>query len=99
MTTNKFWKTVKSIPLDKPKFRNTISLTDNRSTKVYNSKIAAIFSNYFLNIVRSLKIAEFQVIDNLLTEKTNFLAKKNLSFFKTYFSHINFHFFLFFFEN
>ena len=70
MDNRKFCKTVKPLFSDKSKSRKTITFIENKKIEVNNSKIADVLHNYFSNITKSLKISDFENIDNLL-ERTS----------------------------
>ena len=70
MDNRKFCKTVKPLFSDKSKSRKTITFIENKKIEVNNSKIADVLHNYFSNIIKSLKIPDFENIDNLL-ERTS----------------------------
>ena len=66
ITDNKtFWKTVKPLFSDKSKCRRAITLVEDVRTESNHKKMTDIFNNYFANVVMSLKIPEFDIIDQL----------------------------------
>ena len=58
MTDNKkFWKTVKPLFSDKVKAKTVIKLVENDAMIDDDPKIAQIFNEYFVNIVKKLGIS------------------------------------------
>ena len=61
----KFWQTVKPFLSEKNKSREKISLVKNEEIISDDVEVANTLSNYFLNVVKSLKIPKTFVTDSL----------------------------------
>ena len=61
----KFWHTVKPFLSDKVKSREAIILVDNDYIKSKENEAANTFNNFFSNIVKNLKIPEYQCENGL----------------------------------
>ena len=61
----KFWHTVKNFLSDKVKSRETITLVNNENLESNENEVAKTFNDFFLNIVKNLKIPEYQCEDDL----------------------------------
>ena len=61
----KFWHTVKPFLSDKVKSRETITLVNNENLESNENEVAKTFNDFFLNIVKNLKIPEYQCEDDL----------------------------------
>ena len=56
----KFWHTVKPLFSDNVKSREAIILVDNENIKSNENEMANTFNDFFSNIVKNLKIPEYQ---------------------------------------
>ena len=64
ITDNKtFWKTVKPLLSDKSKSSNKIHLSENGELLNNESETAEVLNNFFSNIVKNLKIPEYENLD------------------------------------
>ena len=64
ITDNKnFWKTVKPFLSDKSKTSGKIHLYENGKLLNSESETAKVLNNFFSNIVKNLKIPEYENID------------------------------------
>ena len=61
----KFWHTVKLFLSDKVKSREAIILVDNENIKSNENELANTFNDFFSNIVKNLKIPEYQCENDL----------------------------------
>ena len=61
----KFWHTVKPFLSDKVKSREAIILVDNENIKSNENRVANTFNDLFSNIVKNLKIPEYQCDNDL----------------------------------
>ena len=61
----KFWHTVKPFLSDKVKSREAIILVDNENIKSNENEMANTFNDFFSNIVKNLKIPEYQCENDL----------------------------------
>ena len=61
----KFWLIVKPVLSDKVKSRETIILVNNENIESNENEVAKTFNDFFSNIVKSLKIPEYQCEDDL----------------------------------
>ena len=59
----KFWKTVKPFLSDKSKTSDKIYLNENGELLNSESETAEVLNNFFLNIVKNLKIPEYENLD------------------------------------
>ena len=59
----KFWKTVKPLLSDKSKSSDKIHLSENGELLNNESETAEVLNNFFSNIVKNLKIPEYENID------------------------------------
>ena len=67
----KFWHTVKPFFSDKVKSREAIILVNNENTISNENKMANTFNNFLLNIVKNLKIPEYQCENDLHSRLSN----------------------------
>ena len=56
----KFWHTIKSFLSDKVKSKEVIILVNNENIKSNENEMANTFNDFFSNIVKNLKIPEYQ---------------------------------------
>ena len=61
----KFGHTVKPFLVDKVKSRETITLVNNENIETDENEVAKTFNDFFSNIVKNLKIPEYQCEDDL----------------------------------
>ena len=61
----KFWHTTKPFLSDKVKSREAIILVDNENIKSNENEVANTFNDFFSNIVKNLKIPEYQCENDL----------------------------------
>ena len=61
----KFWHTVKPFLSDKVKSKETITLVNNGDVESNETEVAKTFNDFFSNIVKNLKIREYQCEDDL----------------------------------
>ena len=67
----KFWHTVKPFLSDKVKSREAIILVDNENIKSNENEMANTFNDFFSNIVKNLKIPEYQCENDLHNRLSN----------------------------
>ena len=73
ITDNKtFWETVKSFLLDKVTSTQKITLTENDKILNNNNNTASVLMTLFLNIVRNLKIPDYNKCDPMATFRNPF---------------------------